>query len=87
MRVNITLDSKIVKASYDLRSILDYAAAHSPILMHIFKEADDKGHLTIHYENGATVDTTFESYEVLKTWCESRMRHNPNFADVDYSEQ
>lgn len=87
MRVNIMLEDKIVKSSYNLRAILDYATCHAPILMHIFKESDDKGHLTVHYSNGATVDTTFEDYSVLQTWCAARMQHNENFAGIDYSEQ
>lgn len=83
----IELDDRIVSQSGNLRGVMRYANKHGIILAHIFKNSDHSGHLTLHFGNGATCETTFADYSVLKDWIEYRLKYNPNFIGADYSFQ
>lgn len=74
--------------SRNLRGIVDYARDISPVIsLHIFKELDGRGHVSIVFKDGATVDTYFADYNVLKKWCENRIKKTAGFALANYSYQ
>lgn len=85
--VVITLDDQIVSRSRNLRGIMEYARVNPVILMHIVKESDGSGILSIIFYNGAEVNTKFADYNVLKQWAANRLTYNANFHGADFSWQ
>lgn len=76
MNVHIMKDGKTVSSLKNLSGIMAYARKESVATI-IMTNRDGEGELTIHFGDGAVVDTMFESFTVMKQWVDNKVSRSP----------
>jgi hypothetical protein len=74
MSVEVIKNGRVVASSRNLEVISRYQRGYSIYVksVSISKLPNGEGHLHLIYSDGATVDTNFADYTVLKQWCENK---------------